>query len=89
MHEESTMISEDPETSNEDSTMVFSKNVSLRGDIDGDGEVNIIDLIILYHYVSGGGHLTQEQFLAADLCEDGEVDVYDLALMKRILVENR
>ena len=48
------------------------------GDLNGDLEVTINDMLILLHGVSGSQTLNEEQKLAADIDEDGEVTVRDM-----------
>ena len=52
------------------------------GDINGDGNVNILDLQLLLRHVSRRNILTDErQLLAADVNRDGNVDILDLRLL--------
>ncbi len=57
---------------------------TLSGDVDGDGKLSIIDTIMLQKYLLCTANLTAPQ--NADLCEDGVIDAFDLAVMKRELV---
>lgn len=48
------------------------------GDINGDGSINLSDLMMCLNYVSGAESLTDEQLVAADINSDGNVDLTDL-----------
>lgn len=52
--------------------------VVIRGDANGDGNVNLVDLMMCLNHVSRKGQLEGNAFLAADVNEDGNVDLMDL-----------
>ena len=58
----------------------------LTGDVDGNGELGVSDVILVQKYLLGIGKLTPEQYSAADLDENGCVDIFDLALLKRNVI---
>ncbi|MBR3629351.1 MAG: dockerin type I repeat-containing protein [Oscillospiraceae bacterium] len=60
---------------------------AVSGDVNADGDVDVLDLITLQKYVLGTGTLPAAD--AADLNEDGSVDVFDLALLKRVLLSKQ
>ncbi len=60
--------------------------VSLEGDLDGDGVLTVTDVIALQRYLLGELPFSQETVICADLIEDGTVDVFDLVMMKRLLI---
>jgi len=53
----------------------------ISGDINGDGAVNITDVIMLLQYLSGRITLTATGRLAADVNRNGSVDVTDVIYM--------
>jgi len=55
--------------------------VSLPGDINGDGDVNILDVNMLYQFVRGIIQLTEAQQLAADVNGDGEINILDVNML--------
>lgn len=55
-----------------------------KGDVNGDGELSVLDIVMMQKWILGAGELTVAQ--AADFNDDGDVDIFDLALMKRELV---
>ena len=57
---------------------------TLIGDVDADGSVQLVDLVMLQKFLHKAGALTDPA--AADLDGDGTVDVFDLSLLKRALL---
>lgn len=48
------------------------------GDVDGDGAVNLFDMMQCLNHVSGKTVLTDDAFTAADVDKNGVVDLFDL-----------
>ena len=61
--------------------IVHEDNKVITGDLDGDGNINIMDMMQSLNYVSKKGQLTDEQFAAADINGDGRVNLTDLMLL--------
>ncbi|MCR4644418.1 MAG: DUF4981 domain-containing protein [Oscillospiraceae bacterium] len=61
---------------------------TLTGDINADGAVSILDLILLQKYIHNKTSLTSAQMAAADVDMNGVVDVFDMGLMKRLILNN-
>jgi len=59
---------------------------TVSGDVNNDGSVTVLDLVILQKYLLNTNSFTQEQFTSADMNQDGIVNVYDLLLMKKALL---
>ena len=55
----------------------------LLGDINGDGEIDIIDAGLLVRYCNDLAQLDEQQLLRADLNGDGEIDIIDAGLLVR------
>ena len=53
------------------------------GDINEDGEISIADVVTLSGYLLGRAPLSDSQKRAADLTDDGKLNVFDLILLKR------
>lgn len=53
-------------------------NSGLLGDVNFDGEVNILDVVIIVNDILGPGEWTDEEFWAADYNQDGSIDVLDI-----------
>lgn len=57
------------------------------GDANGDGKVTIADSVILQKYLLGTGSLSG--WKSADLCKDDRIDVFDLCLLKQMLIQKK
>lgn len=69
--------------SSDDDSIQFE--LSVTGDITGEGSVNSRDLKLLMDYLIGSADYNGVYLLSSDLSDDGKVDVIDLAMMaKRI-----
>lgn len=55
----------------------------VRHDLNADGALDTLDIILLQKYLLSSQSFSKAQFLEADMNADGVVDVFDLALMKR------
>ena len=55
----------------------------LLGDCNNDGKVTVEDAIMLEQWLLGAGNLTN--WHNADLCKDGEIDVFDMVEMRKLL----
>jgi hypothetical protein len=59
---------------------------TIKGDVNGDGEVNVGDLVCVSNFMAGeAGDITQE---AADVNGDGEVNVGDMVTITNIMAGN-
>ena len=56
------------------------------GDVNADGEFNVADLVLLRKWLLAVPDAKLESWQNADLCKDGILDVFDLCLMRRVLV---
>lgn len=61
--------------------------VMTMGDVNGDGEFNIADAVLLQKWLLGSPDTQLTNLKAADFCKDNRLDVFDLCLMKRDLLE--
>ncbi|MBD5142964.1 MAG: hypothetical protein HDT22_05040 [Ruminococcus sp.] len=59
---------------------------NLLGDINDDGKINALDVVILQKWLSGKSSLTNWQNV--DLDENGVINVYDLCLIKNKLIND-
>ena len=60
----------------------------LNGDINGDGAVNIVDVILLQKHLLNKDTLTVEQAEYADFNQEGVLNSFDLIAIKRALLAN-
>ena len=67
-------------------TKIISVTEPIKGDINSDGEFNISDVLLLQKWILADPNAKLADWKAADLCEDGKIDVFDLCMMKRMLV---
>jgi len=60
----------------------------LKGDVNDDGEIDNIDLILIQNHLLRVKKLSGYAFLVADMNRDGKVDIVDLLLFKKELLKN-
>ena len=65
----------------------FNELEALTGDVNFDNEFNISDIITLQKWLSTASDTQLTYWKAADLCEDGKINVFDFIVMKRMLTE--
>lgn len=58
----------------------------LLGDVNADSKFNVADVVTLQKWLLGASDLTLPNWEAADLCEDGELNAFDLCVMKQKLI---
>jgi hypothetical protein len=63
---------------------VIRERSEIKGDCNADGTFSVLDTIMLQQYLFSKGSLTAPQ--NADMCADGVIDAFDLAMMKRKLL---
>ena len=56
---------------------------SVRGDVNGDGKLNIMDILLAQRAILGLGKLSAEEIAHADLNGNGKVDILDVLLMQK------
>ena len=59
----------------------------VKGDVNSDGELNIADAVLLQKWLLASPDTTLTDWNRADLYRDGRLDIFDLCLMKRALIE--
>ncbi len=62
-------------------------NDRIRGDINNDGKVNVLDVILVMRHILELEALPADGQEAADLNNDGDIDVIDVSLLMRIALE--
>ncbi len=58
-----------------------------KGDTNGDGNFTIADMVIMQKHIMGKKTAVLSDWKAADLYEDGKINVYDLILMRENIVK--
>lgn len=76
-------------TTNTDHTLYahWEKN-KVDGDVNADGTFNVADVVMLQKWLICTPNVTLTDWQAADLYEDGIINVFDLCIMKRELIKN-
>lgn len=59
------------------------------GDINSDGILDIIDVVMARAHIIGTGKLTDEQAEKGDMNSDGIIDIVDIALMRKLIVSSK
>lgn len=77
---------EEPITEPTETTTEIENPIVL-GDLDGDSVVTIVDVVILIKALQGNYDLSEEFAANADVVEDGNINVYDLIAIKKILLQ--
>lgn len=58
----------------------------IKGDLNTDNTLSLLDLIVLQRHLVTLETISNEQFHLADMNADGNVDIYDLALLKHAVL---
>ena len=66
--------------------LIYNVEISIPGDINGDGEVNVTDVVKLYSYILGNSTDINESVV--DLNGDGEVNVSDIVKLYSIILSS-
>lgn len=67
---------------------VTSASPVVEGDVNADGKFTVADVVALQKWLLGVPDAHLANWKAADLCEDNKLDVFDLSLVKRRLLNN-
>lgn len=67
-------------------TTIADSKRGLIGDCNGDGDFTVADAVLLQKWLLAVPNTHLANWQAADLCEDGKLDVFDLCLLKRKLI---
>lgn len=59
-----------------------------KGDVNKDGKVDISDLVVLQKWFVGNGD-SLGCWQLADICDDNLLDVFDLAMLRKLLIEKK
>lgn len=59
----------------------------IKGDINEDGEFNIADIVTMQKWLIGDKKAELKSWKAGDLCDDGIIDSFDLAKMKKLIIK--
>lgn len=67
-------------------TFAGEENESVKGDVNADGVFDVADVVALQKWILAMPDAKLADWKAGDLCGDGKLNVLDLCLMKRMLV---
>ena len=73
-------------TDTSDVVSITTENSNVKGDCNSDGQFTIADVVTLQNWLLGR-NVKIKDWRAADLCKDDRLDVFDLCLMRRLLIE--
>lgn len=74
-------------TTTETTTTTAPVDETLIGDINDDKKVNIADAVLLQEYLLGKTQFTKEEWERADILSDERVDVFDMVMMRKQLIQ--
>ncbi len=67
---------------------IINKNTeSISGDLNNDSEFSVADVVLLQKWLLSATDVKLENWKSADLCKDDRLDVFDLCLMKQMLIQ--
>ena len=58
------------------------------GDVNGDGSIDVLDIVLMVTIIIETYEPSVDEFLAADLNDDGVIDVLDIVLLVNIILGN-
>ncbi len=71
---------------NADAFNYLDKRMENAGDVNGDDDLNLVDVVFLYRYLKNQQPMTDDQYYRADVNEDGYVNIYDFIMQKQLLL---
>jgi len=69
------------------SSMEWSDCSIIQGDVNYDGNLNILDLVQVVNYILGTTEFTDMQYSLADMNQDEVIDILDLILLANAILE--
>ena len=72
---------EEPEAQQEESNVVLPT-----GDVNGDGNVDVVDIVNVISFVLGAKQPTDEEFFQADINQDGNIDILDIVTLVALIL---
>ena len=61
---------------------------NLLGDVNGDGEINILDVVSILGFIIGSDSPSDSEFLAGDYNEDGDLNILDVVAIVSLIINN-
>ncbi|NQU68441.1 MAG: hypothetical protein HQ510_10905 [Candidatus Marinimicrobia bacterium] len=69
-------------------TISFYFETNLLGDLNMDGDINVLDIVTMVNFVLGADTPTDYEMWAGDLNSDGNLDVLDIVTIVNIILED-
>ena len=69
----------------QDCIIIQPESIAL-GDINFDGEIDVLDIIELVHEILNPGHFNNLEFLAADINYDLSISILDIIALNNIIL---
>jgi hypothetical protein len=70
-------------------SMEWSDCSIIQGDVNYDGDLNILDIVKVVNYILGTYDFTEMQYSLADMNQDGVIDILDLILLANAILDQR
>ena len=70
-------------------TVHFYVISKIQGDINNDGKLMVSDAVLLQKWLLGMSNTEIANWKAADLCEDGKLDVFDMIEMRKLIINSQ
>ena len=67
---------------------IDTSTVYKNGDLNGDGALNVADLVMMSRFIKGMTSLDEAQTKSADLNGDGNVDIFDMVEFRKKILES-
>ncbi|SFW27387.1 leucine-rich repeat protein [Ruminococcus flavefaciens] len=67
---------------------INTSTVYKNGDLNGDGALNVADLVMMSRFIKGMTSLDEAQTKSADLNGDGNVDIFDMVEFRKKILES-
>jgi hypothetical protein len=67
-------------------SMEWSDCSIIQGDVNYDGDLNILDIVKVVNYILGTYDFTEMQYSLADMDQDGVIDILDLILLANAIL---
>lgn len=65
---------------------IYGEKIDIIGDINTDGSLDITDAVLLQQWLLGDTEVRLSDWKAADLCEDGRLNAFDMVAMRKLLI---
>ena len=72
-----------------DNLDIISNTNNQSGDVNFDGELNVVDIVIMVNFILDVTIPSEEEFLVSDINGDGVIDVIDLVTAISMIIGNR